>query len=211
MKTKSANRPLNKHFFLNLISLCMSLFRITIVLGLCWSPHVTADIWDELKSHDDKVLEYDEELYDLDKPAWEEAQITLPDYPHESDLIAITGSSAYQHFQYLIDLRQLRIDPDKVVRYTIVIITPGGAQNVIFEGLRCSAKKYKTYAYGNANKFINKKNASWRPLSSQSVMGYTRSLADNYFCNNLGDVLKRSEIVQNIKYGKGNVDGWYIK
>jgi len=42
-------------------------------------------------------------------------------------------------------------------------------------------------------------------------MGYTRSLAENYFCNTLGEVLKRHEIIQNIKYGKGTVDGFYVE
>lgn len=197
-----------------------SLYRVgrvkglNIMIFLLFSgimPLVSADIWDELKGHDDKVLEYNEDSYEFGDVILKEREASLPDYPDEADLVAIQGASEFQNYQYLIDVKNLRVDPDGVVRYTMVISAPGGSQNVFFEGLKCDSQEYKTYAYGNAGRFIKKETLSWLPVRSLSVMGYTRSLARNYFCNNLGELLKRHEIIQNIKYGKGTVDGLYIE
>jgi len=200
---------LNHFMMVKALKMMLFLMLILMICGII--SQANADIWDELKSHDDKVHEYDEDLYEFEDYIWKEGKTGLPDYPVDKNLLAIQGPSEYQNYQYLIDVKNLRADPDGVVRYTIVISAPSGSQNVMFEGLRCSSGEYKTYAYGNANRFIKKKTISWRRVNSRNVMGYTRSLADNYFCNNLGEVLKRHEIVQNIKYGKGTVDGIYIE
>ena len=197
--------PVNSFARLLTVNMLMTLFFYG------FSPLVNADTWDELQSHDTKVHEYDEDFYEFEDAPWKEAKALLPAYPDQADLVAITGPAEYKNYDYLIDVKNLRVDPDGVVRYTIVIRAPGGSQNVMFEGLKCASGEYKTYAYGQANKFFSRKSVSWRPVSSRSAMGYTRNLANSYFCNNLGEVLKQHEIVKNIKYGKGTVDGLYIE
>ena len=138
----------------------------------------------------------------------------MPDYPENSDLLEFSGPPAYKNYQYLIDSKNLQVGKDGVVRYSIVIRSSSGADNVMYEGLRCTTEQVKSYAYGSTGmdgkkQFIARLEPKWKPLSGSGVTGYTRSLRVNYFCSLEGFPLSKHEIIQNIKYGKGPVDGTY--
>ena len=174
------------------------------------STTVFADVWDRVDGFSDDYQE-NEGVEDF---VWKEGSNNLPDYPQNNDLLEVSGPPTYQNYQYLIDEKSLVVGQDGVVRYSIVIRSSGGSDNVLYDGLRCTTNQIKNYAYGAADmdgkkKFIQKKNAAWRNFRSTGVTAYGSILAANYFCDLNGMLLKRQEIIQNIKYGKGNVDGIY--
>lgn len=166
------------------------------------------DVWEKLNEHEFQLNE------DVEEYVWKEGKTNLPDYPRDQDLLEIDGPPAYQNYQYLLDGKSLQVGKDGIVRYSIVIRSPSGADNVMFEGLRCDSAEIKKYAYGSTDMagkkiFYPRQNAKWQSVSSSGVTGYSESLRVNYFCNMQGAILTRQEIIQNIKYGKGSVDGLY--
>lgn len=183
--------------------------RMFIGLLLVGIPaaEVVADIWETLNEHEFRMNE------DVEDYIWKEQGVALPEYPQDRDLLEVDGPPAYRNYQYLIDGKSLQVGADRVVRYSIVIRAPGGADNVMYEGLRCNGQ-VKSYAYGSTDKqgkkvLLARQNPQWQPVRSTGVTGYSEILRVNYFCNMQDALLSRQEILQNIKYGKGEVDGLY--
>ncbi|MCP3848865.1 MAG: hypothetical protein GY694_01315 [Gammaproteobacteria bacterium] len=169
-----------------------------------------ADVWDKIEAHKTENAENE----GVEDYIWKEGGSFLPPYPQDSDLLEVAGPPSYQNYQYLIDGKTLSIGDDGVVRYSLVIRSTNGSDNVMFDGLRCTNRQIKNYAYGSTDmdgnkKFIERQDASWKPFRSTGVMGYGPIFMSSYFCNFDGALLSRHEIIQNIKYGKGNVDGLY--
>lgn len=189
---------------------CFTAAQIIILLAsiLFVSNSVCADVWEDLNSHEFQENENVEEYI------WKEEGSNIPDYPENAELIEVAGPPAYRNYQYLIDGKGLKVGADGVVRYSIVIRSSSGSDNVMHDGLRCITAEIKNYAYGSTNKegkkvFIPRQQTSWKPVRSTGVDGYSKGLAENYFCDHNGVILTRHEIIQNMKYGKGNVDGLY--
>ncbi len=184
--------------------------NIIIIFLFSHNVVIAGDVWDKWGSHKQEYQENE----NIEDYVWKEGRSQLPEYPQDSDLAVIMGPAAYRNYKYLIDIKTLAVGTDDVVRYSIVIRSSSGSDNVMFEGLRCSTHQMINYAYGytdmnNNKKFREKNNTSWKPLRSDGVMGYSSILAMDYFCDHSGVTLKRHEIIQNIKYGKGPVDGLY--
>jgi hypothetical protein len=112
---------------------------------------------------------------------WKEAEFSLPPYPQESDLLPfdILGQSHNTHF---VDQKSISIGPDGVVRYTLVLKTPSGAENVTFEGMRCEEQRWKSYANGRRGTWVPARDAQWRPVARKSLEDYRYSLYRSYFC-----------------------------
>lgn len=182
---------------------------LLISLFAC-STAVLADVWEKWDSYNQENQD-NEGVEDF---VWKEDGNNMPEYPKDGDLLEVSGPPAYRNYQYLIDAESLQIGADGVVRYGIVIRSASGADNAMYSGIRCTTNQIKNYAYGTTDmdgkkKFIQKSNAAWKPFRSDGVMGYAPILAANYFCDFSGIPLKRNVIIQNIKYGKGDVDGLY--
>ncbi|MCW8929276.1 MAG: CNP1-like family protein [Gammaproteobacteria bacterium] len=190
------------------------IFRILMVSGILllsfFSTVAFADVWDKLGSHAEEYQENE----GIEDYVWKETESNLPEYPQESDLLEVAGPPAYRNYQYLIDEKNLNVGKDGVVRYSLVIRSPGGADNVMFDGIHCIQNQIKNYAYGSTDmdgnkKFTLKQTTEWKSFRPSGVTAYGKIFATNYFCNHDGIVLTRHEIIQNMKYGKGPVDGLY--
>ncbi|KAG0162112.1 hypothetical protein DFQ30_003507, partial [Apophysomyces sp. BC1015] len=63
------------------------------------------------------------------KENWVETHIdTLPPMPRDADLLPFEVS-ATTNLQFAVDANSVSVDPDGVVRYTVVIKSPQGARN----------------------------------------------------------------------------------
>ena len=72
--------------------------------------------------------------------------VLLPAYPKPENLVRFDAdASAYQIY---VDATTITVGDDEVVRYVLVLKTAGGASNVSYEGLRCTARDRTTYAFG---------------------------------------------------------------
>jgi len=77
---------------------------------------------------------YDEEQEKLN---WKEADVRLPPYPKDADLIEFQVSSGVT-FRFFIDAASLSVTDDGVVRYTLVARSPSGIANVSFARIPCT-------------------------------------------------------------------------
>ncbi len=124
-------------------------------------------------------FEYD---FDEDKTPWQEVQAQLPVYPKQENLVPVAVSSATSN-RFFVDRASVSVGEDHVVRYTVVVRSPSGAQTVNFEGMRCDTGERKIYAFGREGReWSRNRHARWEPIQARQQTGYHRELFFHYFC-----------------------------
>jgi hypothetical protein len=116
------------------------------------------------------------------KAAWSEVSSPLPPYPRAENLaeFQIVGTTS---FRFFADLTSVRVDADRVVRYTVIARSASGIENVSFEGIHCESREYKVYAYGSTDRtWIPPRNPQWQSISSTSNNDLRNSLHRYYLC-----------------------------
>lgn len=162
------------------------LVRVVSVLGVLALayPALAQDKGTEREPPSDPWYEGKKEEPDR---VWVEENPDLPDYPEEANLKPMHESSG-SRFEFLIDTSSLSKGSDLVVRYTAVVRTPSGAENVFYEGMRCGDKTYKTYAFGNpqSRSMRPQRKAEWRLVKSSpgdTALGFRPLLLRRYLCS----------------------------
>ncbi|MDN0075050.1 CNP1-like family protein [Crenobacter sp. SG2303] len=125
------------------------------------------------------TMKYSNYAFDEDKP-WQENDTALPTYPAQADWVGFYVTNTFAN-QAAIDAKSLSIDTDHVIRYVLQVKSPAGAENLSYEGLRCSGRLNKTYAFGDTvnHRWIKSQKADWKPLPDE-LRGRVRTL----FCEN---------------------------
>ncbi|MFN3883870.1 MAG: CNP1-like family protein [Rhodocyclaceae bacterium] len=119
---------------------------------------------------------------DPDAPKWEEEVPQLPASPSDANLHEFYVSATTPH-RYFIDTASLAVGKDGVVRYTLVVRTQGGIDNVTFEGMRCSTREYKIYATGHADgTWRPVRRSEWRPIRNNPTYRHHAALWHDFFC-----------------------------
>ncbi len=117
-------------------------------------------------------------------PPWQEQTAALPAYPADADLLPFRIDQPALSQTFNIDSKSLSIGTDGVVRYSVVIVSNSGARNVLFEGMRCSTREFRTYAYGEAaHSFHPAQNDKWQPVSHYGWGGFRALLLSDYLCD----------------------------
>jgi len=144
---------------------------------------------------------------DFEGNKWSEESTSIPELPEEQNLIEFNPGTSYSQYHYLIDKKTLSVGKkDEVVRFIIVIRSSSGAVNTYYQGLNCIEKEIKTYAYAHAlsTNFIASTSSYWREISDSGAMGYSKGLAEFYFCKFPDSALTRKEILNKLKYERYN-------
>lgn len=119
---------------------------------------------------------------DAEESTREEGEVTLPAFPRDADLLEFYVSAATAN-RFFIDAKSLSAGDGVVVRYTLVVLTAGGATNVTFEGIRCGALEYKLYATGRADRSWGAlRTGEWRPIENKPINRHHAALSRDYFC-----------------------------
>jgi hypothetical protein len=115
---------------------------------------------------------------------WHEAEVSLPAWPRDGDLVQVKLDGPAPRLTNYIDTRSLSTGRDGVVRYTLVTKSPSGARNVSFEGLRCTPRgRWKTYAFGMNGHFEPTTVADeWQEIRDQDADPLHYELWRNYLC-----------------------------
>lgn len=129
--------------------------------------------------------------------SWVELQQQLPPYPKaENEVEFYVGPATPHHF--FLDKNAISIGSDGVVRYSLIVKTAGGAENVSFEGIRCATKEMKIYAVGGMNgQWMEPLHSDWRDINYQDVNRQHNQLYFNILCpdrlpaRNVDDILRR--------------------
>ncbi len=114
--------------------------------------------------------------------AWQEIQAQMPVAPRSANLIEVQLDSSTRN-KLFIDALSLSSGEDGVVRYTAILRTPSGAENVTFEGMRCETGERKLYAFGRAGgEWSRNRYAKWELIQARLAGGYHRELFFHYLC-----------------------------
>lgn len=137
------------------------------------------------------------EFYEEEKE-WVEQDAKPPSYPKEQSLIEFNAGAATSNRHY-IDGSTLSVGKDGVVRYVVVVRSAGGATNVNFEGIRCSSKERKLYAFGRSDStWAASRKAAWQSIQRGS---YQAVLSREYFCPGAIIIHKAEEGVDALRRG----------
>lgn len=118
---------------------------------------------------------------EYDAKPWAEIEVQLPDFPEKENLIPFSVG-AVRDKKFLIDANSLSVGADGVVRYTLIVLSSTGAQNISYEGLRCDTAERRPYAFGRSDKTWSKaRNNQWLKIHGSFDNHYVE-LYTNYFC-----------------------------
>jgi hypothetical protein len=116
-----------------------------------------------------------------DEAPWKEAEITLPPYPRDADLIRFEPTADHQPL--LVDGPSLTVDMDKVIRFTVVIRSLEGATTVTYSGVNCRPGEWKDYAFGReGQRWERDSNPQWRKIEDKGINNYQYTLAAQNLC-----------------------------
>ncbi|MDR1349461.1 MAG: CNP1-like family protein [Zoogloeaceae bacterium] len=116
---------------------------------------------------------------------WEENAPELPAYPEPQDLyrfyVSATASS-----RFFVDVKNISIGSDGVVRYTLMIVSPSGIKNISHEGMRCQSSEKRTYAIGRVHEKIwsPARGSQWTRIRNETTNRYHAALFLDFFCPN---------------------------
>ena len=138
-----------------------------------------------------------------DEGPWKEAEVALPPYPRDQDLIRfeLTGQTTNRFY---VDGSSLTVEPDKVIRFALVIRPVGETSTASYAGVNCKTGEWKDYAYGrDGQRWEPVKDPQWRRIENQRINNYQYTLAVHYFCTSGlfsgGPVGSPKAIVRNMK------------
>lgn len=125
---------------------------------------------------------------DFEEKPWVEAQHQLPPAPDPKYLIPIDVGSLSDN-TFAVDEQSVTVGTDDVVRYTLVVTSPGGARNVSYEGMRCATAERRLYALGRTDGSWSKaRNNQWVRISENNLNRHHAALYRDYFCSSGGSV-----------------------
>jgi hypothetical protein len=113
---------------------------------------------------------------------WKEQDLVIPPYPRKDGLVKIDIDRNDYPYTLFVDSNSVSVGKDDIIRYTAVLRSRSGVDNISFEGIVCSRHQYKRYAYGSGGEFYPVPNADWRRIQKKRQDVYRSVLADDYFC-----------------------------
>lgn len=126
-----------------------------------------------------KAAEFDSE-YEVKR--WEEIEAQIPAFPVPENLVSFFVSATTDN-KFMVDLKSIAVGADGVVRYVLVVASSSGAQNVSYEGLRCSSAERRLYAFGRSDKTWSKARGNqWLRIQESTLNRHHAALFQEYFC-----------------------------
>lgn len=133
------------------------------------------------------------------------AGLALPAWPSEANLVPYQLSRAAS-LRYFVDGASVSVADKDIVRFTLVARGVGSAENVSYEGFRCSTGERTTYAYGKTDR-------TWREVADPQWSPIARSdearnvLIAYHLCPGRRAVKDAAEAVNALKFGHPSATG----
>ena len=113
---------------------------------------------------------------------WQEVEHTLPGAPRQETLQSFYVSATSTNV-FFVDLSSLTVAKDGVVRYVMLIETPGGVRNITYEGIRCETAERRIYASGRSDgRWSKSRNNAWARIYDIAPNRQHAALFADYFC-----------------------------
>lgn len=143
-----------------------------------------------------------DQTFDGEDRPWREIEAQLPAYPRPENLFRFDPGGVTDN-QYSIDIASISVDLDGVVRYSMVIRSAQGAENVSFEGIRCDTRERRLYAFGRRDgSWSRARNSRWERIEGNIAQSrYQLNLYTDFFCPEGRIAGGRQEIVDGLRRG----------
>jgi hypothetical protein len=134
-------------------------------------------------------------------PAAEQQPDALPAFPapQRGELIEFYVA-ATSEFRFFVDAASLSVSNDGIVRYILVARSSAGAENVSFEGMRCTTGEVRIYALGRDGAWVGRP-TDWRAIEPRSVQRWHNALYRDYFCPQREPIVSAAEGVLALRMG----------
>ena len=138
-------------------------------------------------------------------PNWQEDAVEYPPPPREEDLHKFFVTAASPNAFY-VDKASMSLGEDRVVRFTLVVRTPGGAENITFEGIRCATGERRLYARWRPQdeQWSPARRSEWEPLRATGYNMPRAVLAAQHFCDGPAPPRTLGDARRGLIYGNGN-------
>ena len=122
----------------------------------------------------------------VEDPDWKEVDVPAPP-PFSRDKLIFVSMPPYVTLRFGVDPATLTITDDGVIRYVMVAQSlggGGGSFSAMYEGIRCAAGEFKTYARFNASGlWASVSNPQWRALTDNNTSKHALALARQGACD----------------------------
>jgi len=126
-------------------------------------------------------------------------EIELPRFPRAQDLLPIRGDAPGANYNYYIDVNSVFLSDNEVLRYTIIIQSPNGSSNIVYEGIRCATQEIMVLAYGTRDgRFARMPNPKWIYVHTQGPLAYRTALVERYVCDENGWATSRDTVLERL-------------
>lgn len=134
-----------------------------------------------------------------DDPDWKETEVPAPPKFDPNQRVAI-DMPHYVSMKFGIDPATLAITPDGIVRYVMVAVSPSGAVNAFYEGIRCATGEVKSYARTNTSGvWTLVKEPEWRGLNDKQPSKHALALARQGACEGNTSASSVADILRKLK------------
>lgn len=128
----------------------------------------------------------DENYGDRDRRS--EVKVSLPQYPKPENYLPFEVSGITP-FAFFVDAKSVSVGADLVVRYSVIAKSPEGALNVSFEGMRCTEREFRVYAFGRSdNTWSEVRDSRWQAIPDDARNAQRAVLYSNIFCSANGNI-----------------------
>jgi hypothetical protein len=119
----------------------------------------------------------------VDDPDWKEVEVPAPPSFNKDKLIRIE-MPAYVSLRFGVDPATLSVTADGIVRYVMVATSASGSATAMYEGIRCAAGEFKTYArYSSSGQWAPVADPQWRPLNDNNTSRHALAFARQGACD----------------------------
>ena len=136
-------------------------------------------------------IDYDDE----DSAVPENTSIQLPATSQPANWIRFKTKRLAEN-QTALDTDSISVGGDGITRYTLLVRTPRGVDNVSYEGIRCATREWKMYATGRSDGGWSRvPEPRWRRIDEVGINAVRLTLFDDYACDRGGSVPKDGKAV----------------
>lgn len=147
------------------------------------------------------LLEKKAEGLTFDDSPWKEIEAALPPPPKDEDLRSIEVNQLSDN-RFFVDEASVAYGADAVIRYTMMVVSPSGAKNVSFEGMRCETAERRLYAFLRSDGSWSKaRNSAWGRIEGGKLNRQHAALYRDYFCTVGGTVMDTEQARRVLRHG----------
>ena len=171
-------------------------FRPARLTALCLLLLPAAALADS--DFEDAPVGFDSNM-NFERAPWAEGAMELPAWPgEERDLLRLNVSTEGLPYTIYLDPASLTTGADRVVRYTVVMVSSTGIRNVTYEGLHCGERNYRRFAYGIDGAWQPVRDSTWQRITGHGLNRYRKLLYEDYLCDTSRGYQDAAELVRRL-------------